>query len=185
MAIGRPCSVCTSPDRAAVETDLTSASFAGYAALARSYPHLSEDALARHAANHLRLPDDGPRSLFRGTEKPGLTPEDIAHRRRALADTAKAAREALEAAGRHLDAGKASAIEERILASMEARTGARAAGDELADRILAEASVLAAAVGHVARENPLFGRSVAAELRSRGAEELAAELERTSRKAIA
>lgn len=112
MARGRPCSVCASPNRPEIEEVLTAVDFAGFAAAARRFPHISEDALSRHARAHL---SNSPHGTFRGTEKTGLSASDISARLIAAADAATHAREALEAAERYVDVTKAAAAEGRML----------------------------------------------------------------------
>ena len=122
--------------------------------MARQFPHLSEDALARHAQNHLV---NSPRGEFRGIEKSGLSAAEIVSRLTDAADAATRARGALEAAEKHVEVGKAAQVEARIFGGLLSHAGLT---EELAaartdlEAMEAHADALFAAVAHVIRTVP-------------------------------
>lgn len=153
-APGRPCHVCTSPDRKAIEACLAGG---GTYADARRLSRIFEDSIARHWTNHV-APAVRERTRRTGD---GLSPVTIAGRLTELLNAAKEIRTRAGAAGRDATALRAVQVEADLVSKMADRLGIP---DDQALPELEELAALRAAVGTVARTNPDAAERVATQL---------------------
>lgn len=168
--VGRPCSVCTHPHRALIEAEVVGNG-------GQAVPHVSTVAnrfgvgphsLRRHLQNHAA---PGARGVLGPRE--GADPAMVLERALAVADAVRTVRLQAERSGDHREVLRAGESELKALTVLSVRLGMDA---ESTVQALAEAKVLARAVGDVARVDPEVGEAIASRLELRGSAEMAEAL---------
>lgn len=166
--IGRACTTCRHPARAAIEDALASGR-SSIRGIARHW-EIDAESLRRHVRNHL---DPVVQEALRAV--PGASALGIAERMLAIADDAHAVRIDALNAGERTAASRAGDAELRALTALANRLGVRS-GDAL--RELDDAATLATAVARAARRDPDVGESLARILETLDRPDLAAVLRR-------
>jgi hypothetical protein len=155
---GRPCTICTSPHRADIETALVEGD--SLTSVSRHFENVQTDALRRHLAKHV-----SPQVLEAMRTVEGLTPSTIATRLQDIADAARDARHLAAQRGNVTGALRAGDAEGRALTVLADRFGVTA--DSVA-RDLETGWDLAQAIVHVSAQSPDVGLQLADTLESLG-----------------
>lgn len=170
---GRPCNVCRSSDRAAIESALLTGERISRVS---SQFKISPDALRRHVVNHAAT-----EFLEALEDSESVNPLTVARWVVEIAEDARSARQQLVAAGDHRNAIKARDGELRALAVLSGRLGI---DSERIARDIAQADQLQRAIVTLTRQDPAFGIALADTFAAQGSAELARVMRDETQKLI-